>query len=167
MDDRTEISHDDATVSSMARDPEFASAYFNAVLADGDDAEFAIALGRLIKAKSAMRQVAEASDVNVRSLYRTLSREGNPQFRTMLRVLRSLGFQLTIENAPPAPEGNLDTVANTIIDVHQEVDVHQIAGSEVANIEFIDTWRKRRDPSRQSRAKFSVGSGHLADCVQV
>jgi len=43
-------SHDDATVESFAKDPEYAAAYLKAVLEDGDAAELRVALCRLAKA---------------------------------------------------------------------------------------------------------------------
>jgi len=43
-------SHDDATVESFAKDPEYAAAYLTAVLEDGDEEELQVAAGRLSKA---------------------------------------------------------------------------------------------------------------------
>ena len=43
-------SHEDATVESFAKDPEYAAAYLNAVLEDGDEAEFRVALTRVSRA---------------------------------------------------------------------------------------------------------------------
>lgn len=43
-------SHEDATVESFAEDPEYASAYLNAVLEDGDAAELRVALERIARA---------------------------------------------------------------------------------------------------------------------
>jgi DNA-binding phage protein len=43
-------SHDDATVESFRNDPEFAAAYLDEVLADGDEGEFHQAFQRVAKA---------------------------------------------------------------------------------------------------------------------
>ena len=43
-------SHEDATVESFAKDPEYAAAYLNAVLEDGDAAELWVALERMSQA---------------------------------------------------------------------------------------------------------------------
>jgi|APFre7841882630_1041343.scaffolds.fasta_scaffold424295_1 DNA-binding phage protein len=43
-------SHDVATVESFAKDPEYAAAYLEAVLADGDEEELQVAVVRLSKA---------------------------------------------------------------------------------------------------------------------
>lgn len=43
-------SHEDATVASFAKDPEYAAAYLKAVLDDGDTAELRVALERMARA---------------------------------------------------------------------------------------------------------------------
>jgi len=40
-------SHEEATVESFAKDPEYAAAYLKAVLEDGDAAELRVALKRM------------------------------------------------------------------------------------------------------------------------
>jgi len=47
MSARPYRSHDDATVESFAKDPEYAAAYLKAVLEDGDAAELRVALARM------------------------------------------------------------------------------------------------------------------------
>lgn len=65
----------------------------------GDDPAFiAKALGTLARAKG-MTQVARDTGLSRESLYRALSGEGNPEFGTILKVLRALGLQL---HASPA-----------------------------------------------------------------
>jgi len=43
-------SHEDATIESFAKDPEYAAAYLNAMLEDGDAAELRVALERTSQA---------------------------------------------------------------------------------------------------------------------
>ena len=43
-------SHEEATIESFRRDPEFAAEYLNAVLADGDQEELLVALRRVAAA---------------------------------------------------------------------------------------------------------------------
>jgi DNA-binding phage protein len=50
MSARPYRSRDDATVESFAKDPEYAAAYLEAVLEDGDEEELQVAVGRLSKA---------------------------------------------------------------------------------------------------------------------
>ena len=50
----------------------------------------------LAKAKG-MTAVANEAGVNRQSLYRSLAKEGNPKIETIDKIVRALGFKLTIE----------------------------------------------------------------------
>ncbi len=62
---------------------------------DGDPALVAAALGDVARAKG-MSQVAHAAGLGRESLYKALSPEGNPQFATVLKVMRALGLKLKV-----------------------------------------------------------------------
>ena len=47
---KPERSHEDATIESFAKEPEYAAAYLTAVLEDGDAAELRVALTRIVRA---------------------------------------------------------------------------------------------------------------------
>ena len=49
-------SHEEATIESFRRDPEFAAEYLNAVLADGDQEELLVALRRVAAAFGGCRR---------------------------------------------------------------------------------------------------------------
>ena len=60
----------------------------------GDDPAFiAKALGTIARAGS-MTQVARDAGLSRESLYRALSGEGNPEFGTILKVVKALGLKL-------------------------------------------------------------------------
>jgi len=67
--------------------PEDMAAYLEAALEEDDPALFAAALGDIARAKG-------MSHIGRESLYKALSAEGNPEFATVLKVLRSLGLKL-------------------------------------------------------------------------
>ena len=69
------------------------AAYLEAALEDGDPALVAAALGDIARAKG-MTQIARETGLGRESLYKALSAEGNPEFATVLKVLRSLGLRL-------------------------------------------------------------------------
>ncbi len=71
------------------------AAYLDAVLEDGDPALLAAALGDVARAKG-MSLVARESGLGRESLYKALSKEGNPEFATVLKVIRSLGLRLHV-----------------------------------------------------------------------
>ena len=89
--------HEAATVESLRADPDFAAAYLDAVLADGDQEEFLLALRRLSDASGGVQSVAAKARLNPTSLYRALSAHGNPELKSMRAVLRALGLRLSIE----------------------------------------------------------------------
>jgi len=69
---------------------------------ESDDPAFvADALGVVARARG-MSEVAREAGVSREILYRALSADGNPEFATILKVMRALGLQLSA--APLTPE---------------------------------------------------------------
>jgi probable addiction module antidote protein len=89
-------SHDDAMVELFRDDPA-AAATLNAILADGDQGELLVTLRQMAKAVGGVSAVAKASELNATQLYRTLSKRGNPELRSLTALLRSMGFRLAVE----------------------------------------------------------------------
>lgn len=71
------------------------AAYMTDALESGDPAFVSDALGVVARARG-MTEVAREAGVSRESLYRALSAGGNPEFGTVLRVLRALGLQLSV-----------------------------------------------------------------------
>ncbi len=67
--------------------------YLEAALDDGDPALITAALGDIARAKG-MTQIARETGLARESLYKALSPEGNPEFSTILKVVRALGLKL-------------------------------------------------------------------------
>ena len=72
---------------------EYVAAYFDAVLEENDPPLIVHALGVIARAKG-MSQIARDTGLARESLYRALSDAGNPEFSTVLKVVRALGLQL-------------------------------------------------------------------------
>ncbi len=65
----------------------------------GDDAAYiASALGDIARAKG-MSDIASATGLTREGLYRTLSKDGNPSFSAILKVMKALGLKLKPEAA--------------------------------------------------------------------
>ena len=90
-------SHDDAMVELFRDDPAVAAATLNAILADGDQGELLVTLRQMAKAVGGVSAVAKASELNATQLYRTLSKRGNPELRSLTALLRTMGFRLAVE----------------------------------------------------------------------
>ena len=69
--------------------------YLEAVFEDGDPALIAHGLGVVARAKG-MSQVAQAAGLGRESLYKALSKDGNPELATVLKVLQALGLKLKV-----------------------------------------------------------------------
>ena len=75
------------------KSPEDMAAYIEGALEDGDIALIAAALGDIARAQG-MNKIARKSGLGRESLYKTLSKEGNPELVTVLRVCNAVGLKL-------------------------------------------------------------------------
>ncbi|CCG08065.1 addiction module antidote protein [Pararhodospirillum photometricum] len=69
--------------------------YLDACLEEdpGDGSLIRTALGSIARAKG-MSQLARDTGISREGLYRALSAEGNPEFSTVMKVIRALGVKL-------------------------------------------------------------------------
>ena len=74
------------------------AAYIEAALEEDDSALLAAALGDVARAKG-MTQIARETGLGRESLYKALSPEGNPEFGTVQKVMRSLGLKIHVTAA--------------------------------------------------------------------
>ena len=74
---------------------EAVAAYLNAAFEDGDPALIAAALGDVAKARG-MSQVAREVGASREGLYRSLSKNGNPELATVIKITRAMGLQLSV-----------------------------------------------------------------------
>ena len=69
------------------------AAYVACALEEGDPALIAAALGDIARAQG-MTKIAKRTGLGRESLYKTLSRKGNPGLATVLKVFHSVGLKL-------------------------------------------------------------------------
>ena len=96
-DNMNDKSHDEAMAEVFKNEPAYAMELLNSILADGDQAELLIALRQMAKAFGGVRGVAKEAGLNPNQLYRMLSAEGNPEFRSLSTVLRVMGLRLAVQ----------------------------------------------------------------------
>ena len=75
--------------------PEDIAAYLEAAFEDGDPQLIAAALGDAARS-TGMTNIASTSGLGRESLHKALSSEGNPTFASVLKVIQSLGLQLSV-----------------------------------------------------------------------
>ncbi len=78
--------------------PEAMLAYLEGASADGDVREITDALGVVARARG-MTFLAEETGLTRQALFKALSGDGNPEFGTVLKVVRALGLRLLPEAA--------------------------------------------------------------------
>jgi len=71
------------------------AAYLEAAFEEGDSSLVVAALGDIARSKG-MTHIARETGLGRESLYKALSLEGNPEFATVIKVIRSLGLRLQV-----------------------------------------------------------------------
>jgi probable addiction module antidote protein len=79
------------------KNPREASAYLNAAMEEDDRTLFLLALRNVAEAHGGMAAVSEKAKLNRESLYRMLSKKGNPEIKSIFTLLHSMGLKLSIE----------------------------------------------------------------------
>jgi probable addiction module antidote protein len=82
------------------RNPDEAAQYLNACLEDGDLQVFLLALRDVADARGGMKALARDASLNRESMYRMLSKSGNPSLNSLAAVLDACGLRLTVQSAP-------------------------------------------------------------------
>jgi len=86
-------------ISDYLDSNEMIAEYLNSVLEEGNDTEMVIAIGHIAKAIG-MTKIAEETGMSRPSLYKALSEGANPQFSTIMKVLKAVGGQIQINPLP-------------------------------------------------------------------
>ena len=86
----------EAYLIERLKNPKNAAAYLQAALEDTEMPEvFLLALRHVAEAHG-MAKVAKSAKLNRESLYRMLSKKGNPELGSLYALLNTLGFRLTV-----------------------------------------------------------------------
>lgn len=78
------------------QDPATAAAYLNAAVADDDPGAFLQALRNVTEARGGVARIADLTGLNRQQLYRTLSENGNPELRSLSKILGVSGLRLAV-----------------------------------------------------------------------
>lgn len=86
---------------SFLKNPEQAALYLEECYSEGDAELFQAALKDVAKAQEGgLSAVAEAAGLNRQHLYRALSKSGNPQSKTIQKVLNAIGIEAKMTFIP-------------------------------------------------------------------
>ena len=99
MKTKTSISHDEAMIRRIRKDPDFAAEYLKAALEDADEPRVVLIALRHVAQARGIARIAKAAGIERESLYRALSARGNPRLSTLYAVAKAIGLRLTVEAA--------------------------------------------------------------------
>ncbi|HLH97390.1 MAG TPA: addiction module antidote protein [Xanthobacteraceae bacterium] len=85
-------------------------AYIAAALESGDADFVRDALGLVARARG-MGEIAKKAGLNRESLYKALGGSGNPEFGTVMRIVRAMGLTLSARPAASGPTSKRRRVA--------------------------------------------------------
>ena len=89
-----------ATHNELLRDPEIAAEYLSAALEEADAAVILMALRNVAEAQEdGISGLATRSELGRESMYKMLSKSGNPKLSSFTKVIQGLGLKLKVENA--------------------------------------------------------------------
>jgi probable addiction module antidote protein len=93
---RRNLSYKADLLEDLRNDAGYAAEYLSAAILDSREA-FLVALRDVAESNKGIARVAREAEVNRESLYRALSKSGNPTLNTLGSLLDALGFYLRVE----------------------------------------------------------------------
>jgi probable addiction module antidote protein len=78
------------------KDAEFAALYLDEVLESGDKRAILIGLRDVVDARVGVSAVAKQARIQRQSLYKALSKRGNPTLATLQEILKPLGLRVSV-----------------------------------------------------------------------
>ena len=90
------VNYFELLIKELRRNPEEAAAYLNVALEEGDKEAFLIALKHVLIALGGMTKISDRTKMNRVSLYKMLSKNGNPGFENIMRLLHTAGIRFQV-----------------------------------------------------------------------
>lgn len=91
------VSFNESRTEMFRKDPELAAQYLEECLKDGDLELFKLALKHVADARlGGMSELSKATKLNRETLYRTLSKKGNPGLNTLSKILSAVGMRMGV-----------------------------------------------------------------------
>ena len=110
------VNHEEQVIQRMAND-EYAVEYLNAALESEEVSLFLVASKRLVQARGIkMAVLARNTGLDRAGLYRMLSAEGNPEWKTLVALLQQLGFGVSV-----TPQDRLETINSRFQSAYKRV----------------------------------------------
>lgn len=88
------VPYDEVAVELYRDDPELAVNMLNTCLEEGDTQGLLVALRHISNAYGGIPEVAKNTGMHEKTLYKTLSAQGNPTLETLVSVAGAMGMRL-------------------------------------------------------------------------
>jgi probable addiction module antidote protein len=82
-------------VSEHLDSPEMIAAYLSAVMEEGGESDFVMAMGDVARAIG-MSKISREAGLSREALYKALSEKGNPTIETMTKVFAAMGLRISV-----------------------------------------------------------------------
>jgi probable addiction module antidote protein len=130
------------------------------MLEDGDARAVPIALRTVAEALGGMAALAERTGLSRETLYRTLSKDGNPRLDTLAALLDAFGLRLTVRpQAEGAPWGEARPVRRSLPERwrrREQANVSTLARRFPFLINSFGCWRRTRPSKWRMRYSSAV-----------
>ncbi len=100
---KSSVDHEAGVISSLRKNPKFGAEYLNAALEDCDQRELLMAMRRMAEAYGGVSALAKKTNLHAKTLFRTLSAQGNPELKSLTKLLRAMGMQLAVKPIKELP----------------------------------------------------------------
>lgn len=97
MNSENDLTYGKYVAESLRADAEYAAQYVASILDEGTQQDLLIAIRRFADARGGNPEFSRNAELNASLLYRTLSQQGNPEIKSVAKVLHLLGMKLTVE----------------------------------------------------------------------
>lgn len=89
-------------LSEQLKDPQLAAEYLNTCLDENDPQLILLALKDVAQAMGSITALAKKTCTHRVTLHRALSKDGNPEFKTFIDILRALNIRFIFKSAKAA-----------------------------------------------------------------
>ncbi|MBN4079631.1 putative addiction module antidote protein [bacterium AH-315-C08] len=89
--------HHDEFVKKHLKTKASIESYLNEALEDDDPRVFLLALKDVVIARGGFSKISKQTNLSRESMYKTLSTKGNPTFKSLNKLVDTVGFQISIK----------------------------------------------------------------------
>jgi len=93
----TKYQYENFDAADYLQTPEDIALYLEDIMQDDDPQLLLEALGDVIRASRNISELSRETGISRETLYKSMSKEGNPKYSNLVSVLHSLGLSLTVK----------------------------------------------------------------------